>query len=299
MLPELINDTLLTNSQAVLTVQETSSHNQLLQSEREDLQGKLKLANMKNDDLERALRDYMERVSQYEKKCVDMERDCGHQIDDAAELAEKQNALMMTLEAKIEGLQRDRQVRIAQIQALHQREETMKSRIIAFCDKEQYPLPANITSSTASSSLSDLISYVLDRYCMKNIVGGSRMPPSTAYAMPNANTAVPPSRHQHVPSHMDYGTTELPHRQRSASPPSQSHGAGYASHHHQPQHELLRPIHSTRLSSTQASGYAQRDDPATLLRDSYAAAPSHPSAGHHHQAGQDRLRRSQGNFRDY
>ena len=101
MLPELINETLLTNSQAILTIQETTSQNQLLSTDREDLQGKVKLLQMKNDDLERAVREYMNQCSTYEKRLNDMEQECNGSINEAAELAEKQNALMMTLEAKV------------------------------------------------------------------------------------------------------------------------------------------------------------------------------------------------------
>jgi hypothetical protein len=52
-------------------------------------------------DYDNLVHDQQEKLLAYERKLDDMQRECFEKVDSAAELAEKQNALTMTLEAKV------------------------------------------------------------------------------------------------------------------------------------------------------------------------------------------------------
>jgi TolA-binding protein len=100
-LPDLINQTLLTNAQAVLTVRETQDQSQHLHQENEELRRTCQEVEQRNREIENQLIDLREKLSMKEQRLNDLDYEFQTHMNDAAELAEKQNALMMTLEAKV------------------------------------------------------------------------------------------------------------------------------------------------------------------------------------------------------
>lgn len=113
-----------------------------------------------------------------------MQRECFEKVDGATELAEKQNALTMTLEAKvgeitfhfvgftgfntyvfpnnykhdqIEKLHRDRQLRTAQLTALQQREDSVRSRLLA--SLQDYCQRVKVAAPPDTSKLVDLLHF--------------------------------------------------------------------------------------------------------------------------------------------
>jgi hypothetical protein len=84
------------------------------------------------------------------------ENDTQQQLNTAAELAEKQNALVFSLEAKVESLHRDKQLKSAQISAIQQREETLKGKLLSHFGKENRRIPF------ANPTLSDLVQLLLE-----------------------------------------------------------------------------------------------------------------------------------------
>ncbi len=100
-LPDLINQTLLTNAQAALTVRETKDQNQQLLHDMNEIKLKWQETEQRNIEIENQLVDLREKLSIKEKRSNDLDYEFQTQMSEAAELAEKQNALMMTLEAKV------------------------------------------------------------------------------------------------------------------------------------------------------------------------------------------------------
>ena len=132
-----------------------------------------------------------------------------------------------------------------------------RQRIIAYCDKEQLPLPPSLTSTTATThnGVLDLILYVLERYCTPS--SGMRY---TTGAPPRQRSSSPP----HLPTAPTAPTTNV---------------SNSAEFHLRPVHTTsVRPSTSTPM--TMSSYNITRDDPA-ILRESYLAGPTHSTPLHH------------------
>jgi hypothetical protein len=148
----------------------------------------------------------------------------------------------VTCDEQLDGLQKDRQLRVAQIQAMQQREETIKQRVISHCDQQQLPLAPKCTNH-----LMELIVFVLDRYVSSR--------PTTMYARnqlaSNNNTNHGASTGLHQDRLNNNEMDSMPSRRRSASPViSQLQNVRDSSIYRNDcdqNDELLRPV-SSRLS---------------------------------------------------
>lgn len=103
-LPTLINEMLLANAQAVLTVQETVHSHHALQKDHEAALSQLHSLQRQQQELSNEVADLQDKLSMKERKLQGLEMDSKHSLEGAAELAERQNALMITLEAKVNSL---------------------------------------------------------------------------------------------------------------------------------------------------------------------------------------------------
>jgi hypothetical protein len=134
--------------------------------------------------------DYDALVHEQQQKLVSgearlevVQKECFEKVDSATELAEKQNALTMTLEAKvmvgmacvdlamcltcvsamhlfgiqIEKLQRDKQLRTAQLTAMQQREESFRARLQA--SLHDYCTRLRVAAPPDGCKLVDLLHY--------------------------------------------------------------------------------------------------------------------------------------------
>lgn len=169
-------------------------------------------------------------------------------------------------------MQRDRQLRIAQIQALQQREESMKQRVITHCDQNRLYLPPQLTassSSTSSNHLAELISFILDQYLSSVGRGGGLMRSSST------------AQQQHLdPRHLSNNMTmNMPtHSSQSESGfLSQSHHLHQyqSQNHHHPQQQQQN-YQQPSLSQTQTQSLGQTDLLPTRHRSS-SPVLTHPA----------------------
>jgi type II secretory pathway pseudopilin PulG len=87
------------------------------------------------------------------------------ELDAAVELVEKQNALTVALEAKLESMKRDRQARGAQIVTLQQREEALRHRILQCCEDAAAKVGVSpYTIPPVDSSLPDMFSFYVELF---------------------------------------------------------------------------------------------------------------------------------------
>lgn len=100
-LPSLVQDIFSANAQAVLVLRDTMDRCRRLTTENKDLTIKATHYSKENTDLTHRVTVLEEDLAGKNKKLQATEEDVQQQLDIAAELAEKQNALMMSLEAKV------------------------------------------------------------------------------------------------------------------------------------------------------------------------------------------------------
>lgn len=146
-------------------------------------------------------------------------------------------------------MQRDRQLRIAQIQALQQREESMKQRVIAHCDYQRLYLPPQLTNSSAASStnhLAELIGYILDNYLSSGsnaAVASSAYHPSQAIGRSSLSASSSGNPFNRQSSHQPAMMMPADHRLSQPSSSGNLGMSGMNHHYSQQQSDLLPTRH--------------------------------------------------------
>jgi hypothetical protein len=155
-LPSIIQELLSANAQAVLTVRDTLEAYRRLEADHRVMTDQIQQLQKVSSEQTLKVQVLEDELAMKNRKLQVSEDDTQQQLDTAAELAEKQNALMLSLEAKIESLHRDKQLKSAQISAIQQREETLKGRLLSHFGKENRRIPF------ANPTLSDLVQLLLE-----------------------------------------------------------------------------------------------------------------------------------------
>lgn len=130
MLPDFIGRVIMHNAQAVFEVTEKNKQISTLLDMNENLTQQIHVLTKDKDDLESQWRRLVNRMNSQEEELESKDKEFRSQLESATELAEKQNSLSFALEAKIEGMMREKQLKVAQISSLQQREETIRQRLI-------------------------------------------------------------------------------------------------------------------------------------------------------------------------
>jgi chromosome segregation ATPase len=103
-LPEFINQTLTINAHTDQFVKNTTEENARLQCELDDIRRQFQTCQHRNVDLDNELKLVSEKLSFRDDKLNQLEFDCQQHMNEATDLTEKQNALMISLEAKVRRL---------------------------------------------------------------------------------------------------------------------------------------------------------------------------------------------------
>ena len=110
-LPDIVGRALLHNSNSVIQLQETSYQLRKVTEEVELLKGELIATKKENDSLRFSVNDLQRFLTNSKSKSDEVEDVLRTELDSATSLVEKQNALTITLEAKIESLNREKQLK--------------------------------------------------------------------------------------------------------------------------------------------------------------------------------------------
>ena len=178
-LPDIVGRALLHNSNSVIQLQETTYQLRKLTEEADLLKGELIATKKENESLRFSVNDLQRFLTNSKSKSDEVEDILRTELDGATSLVEKQNALTITLEAKIESLNREKQLKSAQLVSLQQREENIRFRLHSLLHEhgrrasiERQLLPPEGTK------LNELIQWVNDLfikifYIKSERVGGS------------------------------------------------------------------------------------------------------------------------------
>lgn len=128
-LPEIVGRALMHNSNAVVNLQEIKCQLQLVQEQLETLKVEHTSVLRENESLRYEDDNLRKRLVQCETTFAENEEVLRADLEVAAELAEKQNALTLALENKMENLKREKQMKSAQVTSLQQREESIRMRL--------------------------------------------------------------------------------------------------------------------------------------------------------------------------
>ena len=128
-LPEIVGRALMHNSNAVVNLQEIKCQLQLTQEQLETLKAEHTSVLRENESLRYEDDNIRKRLVQCETTFAENEEVLRADLEVAAELAEKQNALTLALENKMENLKREKQMKSAQVTSLQQREESIRMRL--------------------------------------------------------------------------------------------------------------------------------------------------------------------------
>lgn len=188
-LPDYLQNLLLQFSQISYAYHETMVSIEAIT--KENLEYRETINNLKatKERIEKELKDFKDNFYNKENYFTTQERQYYSSVEQATELTEKQNALLMTLEAKVESLQRDRQIQKAQVHSLQQREETLKQRLISEIEKDfsreiVSELHSLIHKHRTSLTLYDIFHFLMDKlfHCMAtNRLGEDHFNHSTNY----------------------------------------------------------------------------------------------------------------------
>eukprot|EP00981_Chlorochromonas_danica_P001876 scaffold386_cov174-Ochromonas_danica.AAC.50 len=192
---DAVNQALLSNGESALRLQEAESQLQMLQREVQSLYASQQVN-------QQSLREQKALVSSLQDQLAVIEQSQNNarvsnksNLTQAAELAEKQNMLVLTLQAKIDSVERDRQLRIAQCNTLQQREENLRTRILAQ-EAVFTVLPTHWQHHPPP--LGDLVTFLLElktsrHVSLVNLVSG--YPPPTDESANKPSTASAPHNH--------------------------------------------------------------------------------------------------------
>ena len=128
-LPEIVGRALMHNSNAVVNLQEIKCQLQLTQEQLETLKAEHSSVLRENESVRYEDDNLRKRLVQCETTFAENEEILRADLEVAAELAEKQNALTLALENKMENLKREKQMKSAQVTSLQQREESIRMRL--------------------------------------------------------------------------------------------------------------------------------------------------------------------------
>lgn len=216
---EAVNQALVSNGESALRLQEAESQLQMLQREVQSLYTRYAPCRLcegctlifhiccSQQVSQQSLREQKALVSSLQDQLAVLEQSQNNarvsnksNLAQAAELAEKQNMLVLTLQAKIDSVERDRQLRIAQCNTLQQREENLRTRILAQ-EAVFTALPTHWQHHPPP--LGDLVTFLLELKTSRHI--SSTNPSSVSgYPPPTGESANKPS------------TSSVPHNHSSA-----------------------------------------------------------------------------------
>ncbi|KAJ1435254.1 hypothetical protein B484DRAFT_417182 [Ochromonadaceae sp. CCMP2298] len=136
-LPDLLGRALMHNASSVMEARSACTRVNTL--ERRVVQAGEEIAELQRirGEISAALQEAQTAQRLSQQGAEQVRGQCFLQLEGATDLAEKQNQLTMTLEAKIEKLHRDRQLKHAQLTAFQQRESALKSRLHASLNEYQ------------------------------------------------------------------------------------------------------------------------------------------------------------------
>lgn len=100
-LPELIGRALMHNASSVIEVGTLKEKLHKLEHEHAQMTEEYAALSRMQIEYDNLIHDQQEKLSSSERRLEAMQRECFEKVDGATELAEKQNALTMTLEAKV------------------------------------------------------------------------------------------------------------------------------------------------------------------------------------------------------
>lgn len=162
-LPEIVGRALMHNSNAVVALQEVKSQLQLTQEQMETLRTEHTSILRENESLRYEDDNLRKRLVQCETTFAENEEVLRADLEVAAELAEKQNALTLALETKMENLKREKQMKSAQVTSLQQREESIRMRLwntLLEIGRRARVDPRTLPPE--STRLNDLVQYISD-----------------------------------------------------------------------------------------------------------------------------------------
>lgn len=178
LLPEYLQQLLLQYTQIAYAYHETMDSLEIITKENEELKQSNSLLMMNKELLDKEYTEMKQYTSSKENQYYIHERQYYQSIEQATELTEKQNHLIISLQSKLDTLYRDRQLQKAQIHALQQREDTLKHRLIHQLEHDYSFLYQEIltlypTFSSSSISLQELLQLILERLSsyMKTVEG--------------------------------------------------------------------------------------------------------------------------------
>lgn len=101
MVPDIVNQSLLSNAQSVLQAKESTEKYQKLLQEYEKMKLQYQQSNISNIELENLYQETKEKLIQKDKRIYQQEQEFQDQLNEATMVIEKQNALMLALEGKV------------------------------------------------------------------------------------------------------------------------------------------------------------------------------------------------------
>ena len=162
-LPEIVGRALMHNSNAVVNLQEVKCQLQLTQEQLETLRAEHSSILRENESVRYEDDNLRKRLVQCETTFAENEEVLRADLEVAAELAEKQNALTLALENKMENLKREKQMKSAQVTSLQQREESIRMRLwntILEIGRRARIDPRTLPPE--STRLNELVQYITD-----------------------------------------------------------------------------------------------------------------------------------------
>ena len=144
-IPDLIGRIITRNANCVSGLNECLGLYDKLFGDFEALQGEYTAIVDEKDNLQKVIIDIRDHQEKAEESHQAKDQTLVLELNSATELVEKQNALIITLEAKIANIKRDKQLRNAQVFTFIQREE--HSRLLMWSLLEQFMTRTDLTDS--------------------------------------------------------------------------------------------------------------------------------------------------------
>jgi len=146
-IPNTLSQMLMHSMNALNRLHDYEVENSDLRKANAILHQKASTAFAENSGLHQSITDTKRHLLSSSKEHVSIETALSQQVEEAAELAEKQNALIMTLEAKLVDMRRKMLLKGAQVTSLQQRETSMQKKLYTSLEKFKQASPFQLSAN--------------------------------------------------------------------------------------------------------------------------------------------------------
>jgi hypothetical protein len=175
-LPDIIGRALVSNASSVMGAQAVGAELSENKSQVMELHAQLSAATAENAELRGNLNNLESLFQSKDEETSNTEKELRNELDSAVELVEKQNALTATLEAKLESMKRDRQLKGAQVISLQQKEEALRHRILKCCEDAAGKVGvAPYSIPTIDAKLPDIFAFYVQLFYKAAASAGMRI----------------------------------------------------------------------------------------------------------------------------